>query len=174
MSEIISKGAFAIRVGKMPSAVSNWIARGKLGGAALTADGRVVVDEALRQLGLSVDSGRGRPSTGDLIPAPALPERDEPRSLAKVRLERETLQLEAQQRAAAIERGELVRADEVSRRWSAELDELLLSIEQFVVDLPGKLGLGRDAVDIARREWREFRRRRAEQASAAADDAHAA
>jgi len=171
MSEILSKGAYAIRLGKMPSAVSNWIARGKLTGAALTADGRIVVEEADRQLGLSVDPGRGRPSISDLVSPPALRaiDRDEPQSLAQVRLQRETLALEAQQRAAATERGELMRVDEASRAWAAELEDLLLATEQFVVDLPAKLGEPtREAVDVARREWREFRRRRAEQMSAPA------
>lgn len=188
MSEVISKGAFAIRLGKMPSAVSNWIARGKLAGAALTADGRISVEEALRQLRLNVDPGIGRPSTGDLstaaMPAapPAAPEMSssEPagqQTLAQLRLARERLSLEAQERAAAIERGELVRAAEASRAWAAELEDLVIAVEQFVIDLPTKLGLGREAVDTARREWREFRRRRAEQASAVTDaneGAHAA
>lgn len=176
--EILSKGQFAIRCGKMPSAVSNWIARGKIAGAALTADGRIVVDEALRQLGQTVDPGNGRPSIADLASPPpptAFSRADPVESLAKVRLARETLALEAQQRAAAIERGELMRVDEASRAWAAELEDLLLATEQFIIDLPAKFGLGREAAETARHAWREFRRRRVEQlAEGKAGDPHAA
>lgn len=176
-SETVSKGAFAIMLGRMPSAVSNWIARGKIWGPAITADGKIVVDEALRQLGLTIDPGRGRPDLAKPpIPAPPPAPDEDPDTLAQVRLAREKLALEAQQRAAAIERGELVRAEEVSRLWASELGDLILAVEQWAVDLPAKLGLGRDAVDLVRREFREFRARRAEQAAAAtaAEDDRAA
>lgn len=162
MSEMLSKSEFAARLGKRPSAVSNWIARGKLAGAALMADGRIVVDEALRQLSITVDPGRGAPPPAERqAPDAAAPE---PGSLAALRIRRETLAIERAERNAAIERGELVRADEVSRAWATELAELLAAIELFVVELPPKLGLeAREAVEAARRAWREFRQRRAEQ-----------
>jgi len=165
MPEILSKSAFAVRRGVGTGAVSNWIARGKLSGAALTADGQIAVEEAERQLAATIDPGRGAP-----VPPPAprggtTPEADDQAaSLARVRLRSETLKLEAQERQAAVERGEYVRAEEAGRLWAAELADLLAAIELFVLELPVKLGQGRDGVDIARREWREFRRRRAEQA----------
>ena len=165
--EVLSKGAYAIARGKMPSWLSNNLARGKLTADALTSDGRILVEEADRQLGLAIDPGRGRPAAAPLAV------NDPATSLAEVRLQRERLNLEAQERNAAIERGELVRVDEVTRAWAKEIEDLLLSIEQFMVDLPGKFGLGRDAIDIARREWREFRARRAEQAASLAPGAGA-
>lgn len=163
MPDVISKSAFAVRRGVAPSAVANWIARGKLTGAALTADGQINVEEAERQLGETIDPGRGshaatpRQEAGNDTAAP----------LAKVRLAREELALAEAQRKAAVEAGELVRADEAKRAWAKELDDLVSAVELFVTELPIKLGLGREAVDIARREWREFRRRRADQAETA-------
>ncbi|WP_170284502.1 hypothetical protein [Roseospira marina] len=56
--QTMTKGDFARLVGRAPSAVSNWIADGKLSGAALDGPGRsarVVVPEALRQLGMKLD-----------------------------------------------------------------------------------------------------------------------
>ena len=50
MIEVISRGEFAARAGRSPSAVNRWVERGQLSGAALTADGRIVVDEAEAQL----------------------------------------------------------------------------------------------------------------------------
>lgn len=166
MSEIVTKSEFAKRVGKLPSAVSNWIARGKLSGSALTADGRIVVDEALRQLDMTVDPGRGAPPPAMRPAADAA--QPEPGSLAALRIRRETLAIEQAERQAAIERGELVQSDAVARQWSGELEELLAAVELLFIELPAKLGLGtREAVETARREWREFRRRRAEAARAA-------
>lgn len=163
MSEAISKSAYAIRHGVAPSAVSNWIARRKLSGAALTADGRIVVEEADRQLDLTIDPARGRPS-----PPPRGRGDDGKDTLAALRIERETLALEAGRRAAALDAGELVNAAAAAKAWATELDDLLAAVELFVTDLPPKLGLGREAVDLVRREWRDFRRRRAQQAEAAA------
>ena len=53
--------------------------------------------------------------------------------------------------------------DGATQLWATELDDLISAMGQFIIDLPAKLGLGLAAVDIARREWHEFRRRRAEQ-----------
>jgi hypothetical protein len=170
---ILSKSAFAVHRGVGTGAVSNWIARGKLSGAALTGDGRINVEEADRQLGITVDPGRGAPPAPDA--APPGPEADDvTTSLARVRLQGETLRVAAQERQKAreereeaLERGELLPAAEARRIWNAELDALLADIELFVLELPVKLGQGREGIDIARREWREFRRRRAGQAEVA-------
>ncbi len=110
---------------------------------------------------------------GPLLAAEAA---DAQATLANLRLRRETLALEEQERKAALDRGELARVDDMTRLWAAELEDLLAAVELFVLELPVKLGQGREGVDTARREWREFRRRRAEQSEAArqADVARAA
>ena len=61
MSEVVTRGEFAARAGRSPSAVNRWVERGQLSGAALTADGRIVVDEAEAQLARSLNPWRGRP-----------------------------------------------------------------------------------------------------------------
>jgi len=58
MALVLSKSAFAARRGVGSSAVANWIARDRLTGAALTADGRINVEEAERQLGVTLDASR--------------------------------------------------------------------------------------------------------------------
>lgn len=150
-----------MRVGRQPSAVSKWLARGQLTGEAVTADGRINVAEADRQLGIVLDPGRGRPPEQDLLPRPP----GDDATLAQLRIRKERLVVEARERAAAIERGELVRAADVALVWAKELDNLLSAIDLFIAELPAKLGLGlgRDAVTAARREWSEFRQRRAAQ-----------
>lgn len=163
MPDVISKSAYAARRGVATSAVSNWIARGKLTGAALTADGQINAEEADRQLGQTVDPGRGAQAA---TPRPAAAADPVVASLADVRLQREQLSLDQARRQAAIDAGELVRADDAKRAWAKELDDLISAVELFVTELPTKLGLGREAVEQARREWREFRRRRADQAEA--------
>ena len=180
MPDVMTKSAFAAHRGVMTSAVSNWIARGKLSGPALTADGRIAVEEAERQLGRTVDPGRGAPPAPTATPRPVAgtEANEQVEQLADLRLRSEKLKLEKQERAAEEEklaaaqrRGELMHVDEARRIWAAELDELLAAVEVFVVELPTALGLGRDAVDTARRAWRDFRRRRSEQAEAKVDRA---
>ncbi len=103
-------------------------------------------------------------------PAPAEPL---PGSLADIRLRTEKLRLEEMERTAAISRGELIYAAEAKRAWAAELEDLIASMELFVLDLPANLGLDRDAAMAIRAEWRAFRERRAGQAEAAMEDARA-
>jgi hypothetical protein len=165
MTDAISKSAFAAHRGVGTSAVSNWIARGQLAGAALTEDGQINVEEADRQLGVAVDPGRGAPAAGASASRGQGQEDDTAATLAQIRLRKETLALEQQERSAALDRGELMRVDDARRAWASELDDLVAATELFVVELPVKLGLtGRESVEIARREWRAFRARRAEQA----------
>jgi hypothetical protein len=100
----VSRSEFALRLGVTPGAVSQQILRGKLSGAALTADGRIVVAEAMRQLEERV--GRvGRPRTGGTSSARIAGE------LLKIRLKSDRLDLEMRERAAARERGEIADAN---------------------------------------------------------------
>jgi hypothetical protein len=178
MPAVLSKKDFASYVGKKPNAVSMWIKRGKLTGASLTADGRIVVEEALRQLGDSVDPGRGNPHAETPVLPPAVSQEPlvfvppPPGSLADIRLRTETRRLEEIERNAAIARGELIYAEAAERRWAEKLEELITAMELFVLDLPGKVGLDREAVTLVRAEWRGFRERMADQAEA--EDEHRA
>lgn len=191
MATVETKSEFAARIGKLPSAVSNYISRGKLTGLALTADGRINVEEALQQLGANVDPGRGNPAhlfaaAGDAAVLPQQPELPvapaaaahkpvDPvaAALGDIRLRRAQLDLDDAERKAAVDRDELIPAVEARRQWTAQLEDLIASMEMFVLDLPTKLGLDRDGALAVREEWRRFRERQADQA-AAAEEARAA
>jgi hypothetical protein len=163
-AEIVTKSEFAHRQGVTPSAVSRWIARGQLAGRALTDDGRIVVAVAQQQLGTRRDPGRGRPSSGGSA-APAL---------AAVRLAKERAILARLQRENAIGEAEFVNAADADRAWREEITDLMAAVEQWLVDdlVPKAVALDphagldpRAAADTARRAWREFCRRRVEQAA---------
>ena len=78
MAETLSKADLAVRLGVKPSAVSNYIARGKLTAPALRSDGTVDVALALRQLGKSLDlalsTGRGAPAAAAIVERQRMPE----------------------------------------------------------------------------------------------------
>lgn len=167
MSEIVSRGEFARRAGRTPAVINRWIERNQLSGSALAADGRIVVEEAERQLAATLDPRRGRP--------PGLTHADAGRGgaagrdrrllkeIADIRLARERLVLAEAERAAVIARSELVNAAAAERAWRRAMAELIAALEEFVVGLPATLGLGNAEAEVARREWREFRQRRAQQ-----------
>jgi hypothetical protein len=129
---ILRKCDFAARRGVSRTAITNWIRAGKLFGPALTADGHIIVEIAEQQL-------RDRPDGRTLRAArPQNP-----------------------QRASAAETVTAASTQHSDLRLAAALeivDELMSEFEQFAVyELPAKLGLGRDSVELARREWQEFR-----------------
>lgn len=169
MVEVISRGEFAARAGRSPSAVNRWVERGQLSGAALTADGRIVVDEAEAQLARSLNPWRGRPPGLTLADAgrggAAGDERRLLREIADVRLQRERLALAEAERAAAIARSELVNAAAADFAWRRAMAELIAALEEFVIGLPAKLGLGNAEAEVARLEWWAFQQRRAQQAA---------
>jgi hypothetical protein len=179
MSTVLTQAAYARLRGVKRSTVAQWIRRGHLKDSAITADGRIVAEEADAQLragtlDLSKSIGRGGPVPSLLASSPQVaavvpvikPDNAAP-DFAAVRLRREMLALEAQEIAAAKARGDLVLVTAIERRYSAELEDLLAGIEQWALDLAAKLGLGREGAERIRAEWRSFRERRALQAEAA-------
>ncbi len=168
MPEIVSKSAYAKRHGKAASAVSNWISRGKLWGAALTADGRINADEADRQLAMSIDPITRPTAPPKLVLAS---EEDENETLVSLRIREKRLEISRRERADAIERGDLVSAEAIARRYAAELSDFIAAVEQFVMDLPAQLGLGREGLATVRAAWRAFRQRQADQAEGVKRDA---
>ena len=102
--------------------------------------------------------------------APAGDERRLLREIADIRLQRERLVLAEAERAAAIARSELVNAAAAAGAWRQAIEELMVSLEQFVVALPAALGLGGNAAEVAQLEWDAFLRRHAQQASNPATD----
>ena len=187
---ILTKTAYARARGVDPSTIAQWIKRGKLSAPAITANGRVLVEEADRQLRATLDfaksTAKGGPASRLLedhsassnaaigVDVVLEPLRSPMEDAAALKARRERLLLDEMERKAALARGELMRVDKAVQAWSAELADLLGAIEQFVVvDLPEKLGLDRDAVIAARREWRAFRERQAGRAASPAAGAAA-
>ena len=159
---LVSKGKFAEMVGRTPAAVSQWIAGGKLSGAALVGEGRfaqVNVEVALQQLGITLDLGQQLAQSapilsGATIPAPAaapasaepslfsqpqqlppapVPVDDDQRRLLAARADREEL-ARAKDIAAAKERdGEWMVTAEAEEAWSAQLARIVQAMESWLV-----------------------------------------
>ena len=86
--EIVSKRDLAARLGVKPSAISNYIARGKLTPPALRSDGSLDVALAIKQLrgrlDLARQAGRGSP-VGETLVARNAPENSAQRTLMRAK-----------------------------------------------------------------------------------------
>ena len=153
---LVSKSEFSRLMHVKPSAVSNWISRGQLTAPALKPDGRIDAELARQQLGHTVDTGRSH-HRSSRPPAGTAAERAK---LHRLKIYRFELEIARRQRATAIERAGLVRADGAAAAWAAELSDLLIAIEQWLPDLAVMLGASRELV---LGEWRTFRQRQAAQ-----------
>lgn len=136
--QTVTKGDFAGMVGRTPAAVSQWIAAGKLHGAALVGDGRrakIAVDVALQQLGMNLDLGQqlaqSRPLIGRSTVATSV-DTDQAR-LLKARADREELALKVDQARAAEMAGRWMVGDDARNTWSKELASLIQSMESWLV-----------------------------------------
>jgi transposase len=167
MPLLLSKSAFAARRGVGSSTISNWIARGRLTGAALTADGQINVEEAERQLGSTLDLSRseGAIAVHREENAPRSEGADGPASLREKLL---ALELERKRRTMAAEQGVYIRADQVEAQMGRTLAQLIAAIENWIPDLVAELGGGAEELATARRSWRHFRERQADDADARA------
>lgn len=186
MNDVVSKGEFAAMVQRGPSAVSNWIADGKLGGPALVGEGRrqrIRVDAALQQLGLSLDTGQqmaqarpllGRPTASAAPPAGTVPlgEVDE-LQLRQARAKTEIAEATARKgrEDADLRRGRYMLADEARAELARRLSGLLAGVETFHRDVARKIAEQTGASEnevraVIRGEFRVWRERRAAQAEA--------
>lgn len=190
MNDVVSKGEFAAMVQRGPSAVSNWIADGKLGGPALVGEGRrqkIRVDAALQQLGLTLDTGQqmaqarpllqfggGRPTASAAPPAGVVPlgEVDE-LQLRQARAKTEIAEATARKgrEDADLRRGRYMLADEARAELARRLSGLLAGVETFHRDVARKIaeqtGVSENEVRaVIRSEFRIWRERRAAQAEA--------
>lgn len=160
---LVSKGKFAEMVGRTPAAVSQWIAGGKLSGAALVGEGRfaqVNVEVALQQLGITLDLGQQLAQSapilsGATLPAPApaaAPMAAEPSLFSQPQLPPAPAQVDDDQRrllAARADREELARAKDIAaakerdgewmvtakaeEAWSAQLARIVQAMESWLV-----------------------------------------
>jgi hypothetical protein len=178
MSTILTKAAYARLREVDPSAVSQWIKRGKLRAPALTPDGRIVVAEADQQLREELDLSRSlsrggprslldAPETGVADNSPNPPRSEDPaRAKARVALEIAELDRDEKRRRADLQRGVYIAADQVRAERGRALQQMLAAIDGWLgADLPAALGLDQAVAVRLRQEWRRFRQRQAETAT---------
>jgi hypothetical protein len=182
MPEIKTKTDFAALLGINPAAVSNYIRRQKLTGAALTADGRVNVEVALEQLGRTVDpvkqashraltSSRNAAPPGGDAGADWSPSAQASTQLLRARALSASVDAERKRRDLMAERGKYMLAAQAEADWARVLTALLQNIELSLADLPLSLGLDREKTLALRRWWRNQRLRAAEDNRLAAETA---
>jgi hypothetical protein len=129
MTMIMSGKEYAARHGVSPSAVSLWIRRGKISGAALTGRHHIVVEEADRQIRERLDPFRGRPRAAEYPPQPSS---TSPAAIAE---------------AVARARQTWLAAD--AREWEEHLGYL----EEFLSEILAELGRS-DATDLVLGKFR--------------------
>jgi hypothetical protein len=158
---ILTKSAFAARRQKDQSTVSKWIERGKISGAALTADGRINVVEAERQLGVTLGTVRsgGKPAAAAARDADDLTLRQ--RILA--------VELQQKQRKLDADKGVYVRADQVRAERGRALAKIVWAIDNWLPEVAVELGLDHDGLAALRASWRRLRTRQADLAQAEAE-----
>lgn len=141
-SETVTKGEFAQMVNRAPSAVSNWIAAGKLSGPALEGEGRsarIVVPEALRQLGMRLDVGQQlaqpRPvgATASRAPSQFRPAvEDAQERLAAAKAEREELALERERAEAKARDGQWLPTTQARAEFASALHQVIRTTEVWL------------------------------------------
>lgn len=173
-AELVGVNEAARRLGIDPSQVSRQIKAGIIPNRG-TADRPLVdVEEARQARAVGLDRSKQRGPGAPLFAAPSPAAGADASSSAQrdnetyqaARARREAVAAQMAEIDLALRKGELIVAAAATREWSTALNELIAAIERFILDLPEKLGLGRDAVDICRREWRAFRQRQSDQAAA--------
>jgi hypothetical protein len=163
MSMILTKSAFAARRGVSASAVSAWIKRGHLEGAALTVDGRINLVEAERQLADRLDLSRslGKTATvANVPPSPPLTPASAPASsLAAIKLEQAQIQLRRDREEDHARRGRYTLTIESDRAHASALVQFLATVEQRGAELIALLEVPdqKKGVLIFRRWWRGLR-----------------
>lgn len=179
MKTIVTKQEFAQRKGRAPSAISNWIAAGKISKAALVGDGvraRIWVEQAEADLAVSLDpaqqAAQDVPATLPTTPTapeaslqPRLTSTDDEdlRRRRKADADRAEHEAEQARRRLAIDEGRYILADEAARTWGRELARLMSDIETFLFSTLARKIADRHGIDWKelavqmRESFREFR-----------------
>lgn len=179
MKTILTKAQFAARKNRTPSAVSNWIAAGKISRAALVGEGvraRIWLEQADRDLEVSLDpaqqaaqpapvasSASAEPGLA-LRPGNAASSDDEDlRRRRKADADRAEHEAEQARRRLAIDEGRYIIAEDAARAWGRELARLMSDTETFLFstlarEIAAAHGLDWKALAVQMREaFRKFR-----------------
>lgn len=189
MKTIVTKGEFATMKGRKPSAISNWIADGRITPAALVGSGvraRIWVEQAERDLARNLDPSQqiaqDRPiSLAAPAPEPSPPPAALPPQPAQAEDEdlrrRRRADADAAEHAAQFARlrneretGRWVEAAEVRKLFSRELSDFVTETETWAAQKLARGLADKYALDWRtlsadiRAAWREFRTGEAEEA----------
>lgn len=196
MRTIVSKGEFAARMKRAPSAISNWIADGRITPAAIMGTGvraQIWVEQAERDLARNLDPGQqlsqerpigaapaatapvtaapAAPGAGDLLP-PETSEDEDLRRRRKADADRAEREAERAKLRTEREYGRWLDVAEAQKAWGKELSNILTEIEAFVTstmprDLADHFNLDpREVATLIITLWRERRARAAKEAEA--------
>jgi phage terminase Nu1 subunit (DNA packaging protein) len=187
----VTKGQFAVMMKVSPGRVSQWIADGKIGKAALIGTGvraKINAEIAREQLGRTLDPVQLAAQNRELpeLPteAPALAERkgggqpldpvidsDQVR-FNRARADRAEIEAEQARRELDAERGRYTLAEAALREWTKQAKALIDAEHEWHRDLAlviaSELGIEAKAVEgVLRREFRVFCQKRSDLALAA-------
>jgi hypothetical protein len=180
---IETKQEFAARKNRKPSAISNWIAAGKISRTALVGEGvraRIWVEQAERDLMVSLDPGQqsaqpvpvtaSLPSDTIFRPAPAAEDEDLKRR-RKADADRAEHEAESAKRKLLVDSGRYVVAADAAAAWGRESAKMVSDVETFMSttlarEIAENHGLDWRAVSVEMRE--SFRKHRATAAENAA------
>jgi transposase len=160
----LSKKEFAERVGVSAATVRQWVGRAKLSGAAVTASGRIRVDEAERQLRERLDPMRGRPRDATAQQHGG----DEPAAarLIEARASAAEIAVERARRRLEHERGVYALAADVEQQRGRGISQLIEATENWLLyDVPALLGIDDAGRAVLRESWRKFRERESQAAA---------
>lgn len=171
---LLTKAEFAARKNRAPSAISNWIAEGKITAAALIGDGvraKIWLEQAEADLARSLDEGQqlAQEKPANIGPAPALEPEDE--TLRRTR-EARMRQAESDALLAELktqkESGRWIEAHRAQQEWGRELARIMTDTETFIVqtlarEMADEFGLNwKQLAVFARDRWHKHRRGAAE------------
>lgn len=155
----VTKSTYAKMRNRAPSAVSNWIADGKLKAPALVEDdGAELVDVELADAMLAAELDPRQQ---------AAPDDPDNRRFVKARADRMEAEAEGLVRRRQEETGKWLEAEAARRAFGREIAAAITETEAWLMPtaeiLAAEIGAERKAVlVILRREWRAFRARQAQ------------
>jgi hypothetical protein len=171
---ILSKSAFAARRGVGVSAISKFIARGHISGAALIG-GRINVEVAETQLSLRLDAVRSvgaiaaaQVGSGALQSIAGGASFKASLEILQARALSASVDAERKRRELNAERGKYVLAEQARGDWARTLTEFLSDVEQSFGNIAENLRLDGEQLAGLRKWWRDHRSRAAEKARASA------
>jgi hypothetical protein len=165
-SAVFTKSEYARRIGRRPSAISNYIARQQLTPPAVRADGRIDATLADAQLGVTIDPVRAAAQAGAQAQssrpaavgyqAPAIS--GDAASLLRSRAIMARITAVERRFAFEASRGRYMLTEDAQREWRTVLSGIIAAIEAWFADLVAELpGDKHRNIIVIRKSWRRLR-----------------